>query len=662
MRGTLSHIKIRLNDAGARLSEENLIRFEWRMIVFTAALMLLLVGFVSLRLSESSIGMWDKVVPPAANQSTGVVVGTPRAIRSDEWLRSTPFTLSQYEQGYPVRNESIGVGEDPLIMSLPVYHYTTLFKPQNWGYFSLGLDRGFSFFWAFKIFGLILSSFFLLLLLTKSSFRLAVTGSMWLFFSGFVQWWFSTLLVEMLISMNLMFIALAYIFLSKKKLAVGLGALVFVIFALDFALLLYPPFQIPLAYLTVFLLFGFFLEKNRRRTFARNFKHRLPVLAGIGVVIMAVLALFYRDAKPTIDVISATVYPGRRISLGGEIDLTRIFSGFTDVPITETRFPAIWGNACEASNFILLFPAILLATGRNAVLRIRNNPLIVALSAYLVLLFIYTFHTIPEPLARLTLLSFVPSNRALLGLGAGSIILTIIFLSEKEERSTTRFAVAGSVLALLALLFYGHGLEAAASDFFHLRFVLVIAATFSVMTFLLLRKQVALFSAAILLVLIPFYNVNPVSVGLDPILGKDVEQAALQMKQEKPQSRWVVYGDNLMANFLMSSGLTIENGTKYTPILDFMHKLDPEHKYEDIYNRMANITFVRPGESETDAVKVWLIAPDSYAVQIDPCSDRLKNAGIDSFAFFKTPADDLSCLVRIREFPDNGVSFYQRRP
>ena len=112
-----------------------MVHFDWCIRVYTAPAILLLYGVVAIRHSETSIGMWDKVVSPAANQSTGVVVGTPRAIRSDEWLRSTPFTLSQYEQGYPVRNESIGVGEDQLSMSLPVYHYTTLFKPQNWGYY-----------------------------------------------------------------------------------------------------------------------------------------------------------------------------------------------------------------------------------------------------------------------------------------------------------------------------------------------------------------------------------------------------------------------------------------------------------------------------------------------------------------------------------------------
>ena len=631
------------------------------MRLLAAGVLLAFVLFVSLHLSLSSIGMWNRYVPAAPGQSSGTVIGTPEAVRSDEWLRATPFALSQARLGYPVRNPSIGGGADPLILSLPVKHFSALFRPEQWGYLLLGAGRGFSFFWGVTVFGLFLSTFFLLLLLTENHFWLSLLGTLWLFFSAFTQWWFFTTAL-MLTGANLMFIGLAYLFLSRKRAAAILGAVILTTASVDFVLLLYPAFQVVLIYLLVFLLAGFFLDRRRRHFFWLGLRTRVPLAAASGIAAGAALLLVYHDARGTVAVMAGTVYPGSRISLGGSIGIARIFSGFTDAPLSAARFPAEWKNASEASNFILLFPAVLLAAGRQAIRKTGNRPLVYALGAYLAFMLIFVTTGFPVWLAKLTLMSLVPSARALLGLGAGSIFVTIIFLSGGGARPGRRFAATGSLLAMAALLVYGRELRAVAGDFFGLKYVAVIAITFSVITFLILRKSRLLFAAAILLVLIPFYGVNPLSRGMAPVYGKDVEQAALKLKQKKPASKWAVYGDYVMANYLMASGLTMVNGTKYTPDFNFLHQLDPQRKYAGIYNRMANITFSLPPAASSAGVRFALINQDSYAIEIDPCSNRLRQAGVDYFAFYGSPPGGAACLTRIDDFPASGVSFYRRKP
>ena len=73
----------------------------------------------------------------------------------------------------PVENPSLGAGMSPLLMSLPVKHYTMLFRPQLWGFFFFDIERGFAWFWNAKIFGL-LASFYVLLLALGRRVDLAI--------------------------------------------------------------------------------------------------------------------------------------------------------------------------------------------------------------------------------------------------------------------------------------------------------------------------------------------------------------------------------------------------------------------------------------------------------------------------------------------------------
>jgi hypothetical protein len=99
-------------------------------------------------LNGSSSAAWrfyaDREEPDAS-----LVLGSAKHIRSDEWQVQTAWILSQAAQkpSYPLINPAVGDGPAPLICSLPVRHWSILFRPQFLGFFFLKLERAFAIYW-----------------------------------------------------------------------------------------------------------------------------------------------------------------------------------------------------------------------------------------------------------------------------------------------------------------------------------------------------------------------------------------------------------------------------------------------------------------------------------------------------------------------------------
>src|SRR5712691_1284831 len=158
---------------------------------FWLALILIFCACVALKLNGSSVGMWSAVLNEPGKPH-GLLIFMPKQVRADEWESWTPAALSQARQTppFPIENVSLGGGRAPLLMSVPVAYYTTFFRPQLWGFFLFDFERGFSFYWCCKVFGLLLASAWLLQQLGCRSRSIILIGTLWIFFSGYVQWWF----------------------------------------------------------------------------------------------------------------------------------------------------------------------------------------------------------------------------------------------------------------------------------------------------------------------------------------------------------------------------------------------------------------------------------------------------------------------------------------
>src|SRR4029450_11066195 len=111
--------------------------------------------------------------------------GRGKPIRGDEWNYHTPAILNQVYRAAPFSVETSALGTDSasLIANIPVRHFTTVFRPQFWGFFLFSPAYGFSFYWQFKALLLATGVFSLLLLLTRSS-GIAIVGTLWYGWAG----------------------------------------------------------------------------------------------------------------------------------------------------------------------------------------------------------------------------------------------------------------------------------------------------------------------------------------------------------------------------------------------------------------------------------------------------------------------------------------------
>ncbi|MDQ6808770.1 MAG: hypothetical protein M3Z64_05015 [Verrucomicrobiota bacterium] len=278
----------------------------------------LFVAAVALRLNGSSVFVWKEILHDTANPG-GLILGAPQYVRSDEWLVWTPAVLAQSERGFPAENPALGAGKAPFLYSLPVRHYTMWFRPQLYGFFLFDFDWGYAWYWNVKAFGLLTSMFLLLRMLTGSN-ALGLFGSLWIFFSNYIQWWFSCppMLPEMLSSWGLA-IVMAVVLLRTARWWVKLcAATTFVVCSANFILCLYPPFQIPLVYLGIALLVGYVIAFDNSEWRGRGWLGLLVLLAACAVTV-ASLVPFFIECRPTFEALSSTSYPGHRRSHGGEL-------------------------------------------------------------------------------------------------------------------------------------------------------------------------------------------------------------------------------------------------------------------------------------------------------------------------------------------------------
>ncbi|MDQ6862047.1 MAG: hypothetical protein M3032_12950, partial [Verrucomicrobiota bacterium] len=158
------------------------------------------VGLIALYLVTSAAGingsssaLWRFYVD-REDPANAVVFGTPKYIRSDEWLVQTCWILSQapHVPAFPLVNRAISDIAATLITSVPVKHWSMAFRPQFLPFFFLPPEIGFSFYWNFKWCAFWIGGLLFFYELTSRHLLLAIAGTAFVFFSGFTQWWFSS--------------------------------------------------------------------------------------------------------------------------------------------------------------------------------------------------------------------------------------------------------------------------------------------------------------------------------------------------------------------------------------------------------------------------------------------------------------------------------------
>jgi hypothetical protein len=649
----------------ARVDDERVVRLGGRGMALLLIVLSLGALGVATKTNFSSVGMWDSYLP-SPTASGAVLVGTPRAIRSDEWLVHTPWMLAQASSGLPLGNGNIGGEHAPLLTSVPVAHPFMAFQPEFWGFVAFDGERALAWLWMYKVLGLFASVFMLLMLLTRSDFAVSLLGAVWLLASSYTQWWFSSNLAEILIGFCLAMVGLAYVCLSARRSGLIAGFVALLLGTATFVLQVYPAYQVPLGYLALTLIAAFCLDPARRNAFKQRMMLRIALLLVAGASLLTVFIAVWSDARSTVDAITATVYPGKRTSVGGEMTWSRLFDGlFEPWRIGEKIHPYTALNASESSNFLLLFPLVVvgLLVSRG---RATKDPVLPALAIFCCAFAAWMVVTLPMTMAttlsNATLLSFVAAPRALPAMGLASILLCSTWIAAQRTRRNGHGRLPPWACALAVFAVYHYGALIVAEDpayFTGWRIMLgCVAAALGALA--IWRGRLGAFAALVVLLAIPAVTVNPLVHGLGPLTGKPSMAAAREASLEEP-TLWIAVGSGATPQALKANGMEVFGGATYVPDPDRMSVLDPQGDWSSIWNRYAHIVVdSQPGLA---APTFELLHPDLYRVRVDVCSRVVDTLGVNRVAYHNpAPDEDRRCLSPIGDAPLDGLWLYRRFP
>jgi len=592
----------------------------------------------------------------------------PRAVRSDEWLVTTPMALAQlsHRPRFPVVNTNIGDGQNMLINpAIPVWHPSLLARPITWGYFLLGAQRGLAWSWWFQVFSCFTAVFLLLEIILAGRQRLAAFGAFWFCASAYVVCF--SLLPAYYAAFAAVICVAAYRLLDSSKPAVQLasGGILGVALA-GFLMLLYPPWQIPLGYLALFVFISLaYRDALYRKLWPIGGTRALAILIAV-VIAAAVLATFIRTCLPSLRVMAATVYPGHRVSDAGTYKLRVFFRGMYNL-ISAYSSPSELGNQSEASSFYYFFPPILLAMALSSRYRSRAGIVGQALAGYILLLGLFAFARVPAFVHKVFLLGYAVPARTDIGFGLASIILSVIMLGGPTPAGTHarrtpdlpalsassapgRFSweaavpLMASIAFAVLILVTGLMLSLVAGGFPPVSATMLVALVSGLASFSLLSGKRRIFCylvAATVIATSAFFN--PLSTNIDYLYQSELAQkineldsrtdasvtnslgASAPAPAQKQRPLWLCYGLAYPGVQVQILGGRALPGIQWPPQLDLWRRLDPSSDYEHIYNRYAHIQLGIDGISQ--GATFTNPKDDAMTVTVSPSNPVLLSMG-----------------------------------
>jgi hypothetical protein len=621
---------------------------------------LFLVAF-ALELNGSSSFVWRELLNDKADGG-GLILGQPRLSRSDEWLAWTPALLWQCEHGFPSENPSLGAGKAPFLYSLPVRHYTMWARPQLYGFFLFGAEWGYAWYWNAKIFGLLTTMYLLFWTLTRDS-KLSIFGALLVFFSNYIQWWFSCppMLPEMLSSWaGALVFAICLLKRGSWRARLLLGG-AFILCSLNFLLCLYPPFQIPLLYLGV-ALFATHVWTQRREPGEEISWQGAALLASACVCAVALLVPFFFELKPTLEVLASTSYPGHRRSGGGSLSIIQYFSGLMNLLDSSLALPKSFSQVNETANFFPLWLPVALVTGKALIAEPRKYATQITSLTVVILLSVYALCPLPWWITNPTLLSFCTEVRALLTIGLANIFFVVLsfplfrrWIAQWNPKAIT--AIIG-IFGLFTWL-YLQNAKAAYPTFLTPWRIWIFLAVDVVVLSLLLKTRARIFAPSFIAILVLTNGrVNPVMNGLGSILRATPAGAIQKVIRDHPNDAWVAYESNQLSEFLMALGANVASGLKIVPDLDFYRAIDPAGESGAIYNRYSFGFFLFRKDRATAGLRPFSFP--SHLVSIHPLNEAMKARHVRYFVFSNPLGEPGAEGVElVLSFPGNQIWVYQ---
>lgn len=609
---------------------------KWRYVIALFAL----ICSVSLNLNGSSIANWNnfgvretvsgvqsetktvddyqgfqklKLWVPSLYRTDDTIIGSPRPIRSDEWLVQTPFYLSQVKTGNHFTNKSYQVTGQNMMLAYNVssWHISTIGKPFNWGFLFLGASRGLSWYWSFKIIAMLLLAYEFAMILTSRRKLLSAVSSFWITFTPTVQWWFMQHLGDVVFFSLLIMVSIYHYFNSEKKVFKILMAINLIIALIGFPLIIYPAFQVPFAYIILlFTVIQFFKA-------LRNKKVTLFDVIVITLTLFVSLTIDALTIYQSWDAISATlhtVYPGKRISVGGEYTWKNL-SDFLFNIVLPFKVPQVSNQVELSSSFNFLLYILLILPFVIKRKDINKNIFGIVLVVYSLMLMLYSIVGIPTVLSKLTLFSYVPFSRSWQSMSVIAVFASIWFISfiwDKLER--VKLTKILPSLFIVTILYLYRGLTDDIYKNYLGRFTSVILIVIMLIAFIciLYRKKRVFYPIMLVIITVSGLTVNPLTHGIAAIENKLLSHEVESIVGKNPNAIWMSDSINLY-HFVQMFGAKSIDGVRFYPDRQLMSKIDKQNQYEDVWNRYAHLKYSLTNENTSMTTPV----PDNVNINLN---------------------------------------------
>lgn len=537
------------------------------------------------KLHMSSIGCYHYLFK---NQSAKVeattILGMSRSIRSDEYMVHTPYYFSQYYNDYKKISKQMSLsGQDMIIgYNSPVKDISLLAKPLTWGYVLLGNEYGLSWYFSLKIILLVLISYEFVMILTKNNKKVSVMGALLISYSPAIQWWLVPHMADVFLwSMTLCVIAYHFFTTNKrwlKNLLTILAPLVLSVFVLA----LFPSCQIPLGIIALCLFIGALVRDRKQISFEKRDVFRIIYVVVISTIILSYSLLTSLDA---IKLLYNTVYPGKRISLGGNYTFRSLFTNLTTLFLPYKESNVL--NNCEVSDFIhIVVPCIIIFPLLYKKLKEKKESnLIIGIIIFIALVIEMIFMLIGfnELLAKLTLFSYINRMELIYGFTATLFSLWTIAILWKYKSILSMKAKVISIL--IFIIGYTLTITKQNVEYLPVYIYLIEILAFSVFVFLIYQgKQKNSIIMLFLILLVSSSTINPIAYGTSSIT--DYKLIPAIKKTIIKNKEYVLATNSLqMQSLLLANGIKTINAVNFYPDLKKWDLIDSKGKYNDVYNR-----------------------------------------------------------------------------
>ena len=606
-------------------------------VFFCLVLGALYVGAIAFNVTTSSLAL--NFSSSTEENSANEILGKPRPIRSDEWLRSTPYQIGRLHDSWNIDFNSPFEFRDESLSTTSSRIVSTAIFPERRIFEKMG-SRGFAAVWWFPIF-MSAVSLFALFRLNQRSPKQALFAVVIVAFSSTVAWWsyspleviwpcvFGLVLIQFVAQQDHLSKFWQNQMWSERFISMLLPIIGGV--ALSRIPFVYQPWSLTTFLIVAALGFDLLRQQGLLRKAIR------PVLFS-GFTALTIAGIWYVMIRGQYSTLAQTIYPGGRRSNGGGL-VVPLFSGPLDFALGNSTGVIQGTNQSEGALgwLVLTVVAVLVWVISVASTSIDSRKSVaqrwISTSILGLVLIGWGTFSWPTVLLHFNPLRFIPGDRLIQIGGVVWLIPAILILtSELKELDQKRRRFVAVSLALLVFFFtLNAGISFRANvPNLSVEAIWMAGTAMSVGVLCLImwpRRYLGLVPLAAFAVW-STCSVNPLVSGFGDLTNSPAASTiSASVRANTPMFR--VGSDDIYVDALIAAnGLPLLGGQQgWGPNRDAYSAIDPALVFEDQWNQGASYLRFSWDESFGDDLVVNS-SGDQIVVSISPCNQGLKTLGM----------------------------------